>query len=162
VWQQQNRQNRNYFASAIAKLVTANIPDADRFTQAENDWNNRETFPYEIDSINIYRFSKSQGNEWSAPSAGLFRENFTDELQAVISEKDLKLCGYAKNCDQQWLLIVAENSSPSTFFDPSEQTVNHVYKSSFEKVFLFKLFSEKLSELKLTGKKINSPNSAAA
>jgi hypothetical protein len=144
-----NRKNRSKFAAVIAKLVAANVPSVDRYVALENDFNNPLQFPYEIDSIYIYRHSWPEENRWSAPSAGLYREHFVDELQSVISEKDSKLCGYARDCKEQWLLIVAENSSPSTFFDPSQRTTNHCYKSSFDKVFLLELFKVKLFELKL-------------
>ena len=145
-----NKKNRGKFAAAIAKLVAANVPSVvERYIELENDFNNPAQFPYEIDSIYIFRHSWTEENRWSAPSAGLYRENFVNELQSVISEKDSKLSGYARDCKEQWLLVVAENSGPSTFFDPSEKTINHCYKSSFNKVFLLELFRVKLFELKL-------------
>jgi len=124
-----NRKNRRRFAVAIANLVAINIPSVNRFVEVDNDWNNPNQFPYEIDSIYIYRHSWPEENRWSAPSAGLYRENFVDELQSVISKKDSKLRGYARDCKEHWLLVVAENNGPSTFFDPSEKTASHCYKS---------------------------------
>jgi hypothetical protein len=144
-----SRKTRNKFATAIAKLVAANIPAVGKFTELENHFNNPTQFPYEINSIYIYRYSWPDENCWSAPSAGFYRENFIDELQNVIAEKDQKLSGYAPDCKEQWLLVVAENISPSTFFDPSQKTLDHLYKSAFDKIFLLEPFSAKLHELKL-------------
>ncbi len=146
-----NRTNRERFATAIANLVAANVPPPGKYVAVKNDFNDPARFPYEIDSIYIYQYSWPDENNWTAPSAGLYRENFVDELQNVISEKDLKLNGYMPDCKEQWLLVVAENSSPSTFFDPSEITVSHSYKSAFDKVFVMELFRVKLFELKLVG-----------
>ena len=146
-----NRATRNKFATAIANLVAANIPLPGKYSEVENSWNDPNQFPYEINSICIYRYSWSDKNIWTAPSAGFYREHFIEDLQRVISEKDLKLNGYSQDCKEQWLLVVAENSSPSTFFDPSEITVNHVYKSAFAKVFIMEMFKVKLFELKLVG-----------
>lgn len=144
-----NQATRTKFATAIAGLVAANIPLPGKYSEMENKWNDPEQFPYEIDLIYIYRYSRPNKNLWTAPSAGFYREHFAEELQRVISEKDSKLNGYLPDCKEQWLLVVAENSSPSTFFDPSEATVNHSYKSAFDKVFVMELFKLKLSELKL-------------
>lgn len=144
-----NRVNRNKFATTIAGLVAANIPLPGKYVAVENDWNDPTQFPYEIDLIYIYRYSWPDKNLWAAPSAGFYREHFVEELQRVISEKSSKLSGYLSDCKEQWLLVVAENSSPSTFFDPSEATVNHTYQSAFDKVFVMELFKVKLFELKL-------------
>ena len=147
-----NRANRNKFANAIAGLVAENIPPPGKYLAVENDFNNPVAFPYEIDSMYIYQYSWPDKNLWTAPSAGFYREHFVEELQRVISEKDSKLSGYAPDCREQWLLVVAENSSPSTFFDPSEITVSHRYKSAFDKVFVMELFKVKVFELNLVGK----------
>ena len=144
-----NKKTRHKFATAIANLVATNIPHVSKFTEVNNDWNNPDQFPYEIESIYIYRYSWPEKNRWSAPSAGLYRENFTDELQSAISKKESRLRGYASDCKEHWLLVIAENSSPSTFFDPSEKTTSHCYRSSFNKVFLLELFKLKHFELNL-------------
>jgi len=146
-----NRANRKKYANAIAGLVAANVPPPGKYVAVENGFNDPARFPYEIDSIYIYRYSWPDENHWNAPSGGFYREHFVEELQRVISEKDSKLGGYMPDCKEQWLLVVAENSSPSTFFDPSETTVNHTYKSAFNKVFVMELFKVKLFELKLVG-----------
>ena len=146
-----NRATRNKFAAAIAGLVAANIPLPGKYSEVENSWNDPEQFPYAINSIHIFRYSWPDKNLWAAPSAGFYREHFVEELQQVISEKDSKLSGYSEDCKEQWLLVVAENSNPSTFYDPSEATVNHSYKSAFDKVFVMELFKVKLFELKLAG-----------
>jgi hypothetical protein len=147
-----NRASRERFASAIVGLVAANVPPPGKYVALENDFNNPKQFPYEIDCIHIYRYSWPDKNNWTAPSAGFYREHFIEELQRVISDKDAKLGGYMPDCKEQWLLVVAENSSPSTFFDPSKETVSHIYESAFDKVFVMELFKVKVFELTLVKK----------
>jgi hypothetical protein len=144
-----NRKNRSVLASAIAKLVSDNVPSQDGPVELENDWNNQEVFPFEINAIHIYRLSKATQSLWTAPSVGFFREDFVDELQQIISGKEELLPGYDPDCTEHWLLVVGENGSASTFFDPSEFTLNHHYESSFKRAFFMDSFSRKLFELKL-------------
>ncbi len=145
-----NRKNRRAFATAIATLVSKNIPTQDSSVFIDNDWADSNAFPIEINSINIYRFAKLSRNHWTRPEAGFFRSEFIAELQNIISGKDKLLTNYNQDCSAHWLLIIAENGSPSTLFDPSAATLSHLYKSAFSRVFFMDLFSRKLSELKLT------------
>lgn len=144
-----NRQNRKKFAVAIANLVSRNLPGPDGSVELDNDWNNPDVFPFEINSIGIYRFAKLIRNHWSRPDGGFFRTDFINELQDIISAKDKLLPNYDRDCKAHWLLIVAENGSPSSFFDPSAATLNHLYKSLFNRVFFMDLFLRKYSELRL-------------
>jgi hypothetical protein len=145
-----SKHNRKTLASAMAELVATNVPDENDCVSIENGWGSPDIFPYEIHAIDIFRHSKLTQNCWSGPSFGFIREDFVTELQQVISSKENLLPGYCPNCIEQWLLIVAENGSPSTFFDPSSATLNHVYTSSFNKVFFLELSSRKLSQLKVS------------
>ena len=144
-----NRANRNKFATAIASLVKANIPAPGKYVAVENDFNNQARFPYEIDSIYIFQYAWEDNNLWTAPSAGFYRQDFAEELQRVIATKDSKLAGYAPSCAEQWLLVVAENGSPSTFFDPSSKTLSHTYRTKFNRIFIMELFKLKVEELKI-------------
>lgn len=144
-----NRKNRSVFATAIAKLVSDNVPSQDGPVELDNDWNNPKVFPFEINAIHIYRLSKATQSLWTAPSGGFFREDFVDELQQIISRKEKLLGGYDPDCTAHWLLVVGENGGASTFFDPSQSTLNHYYESSFKRAFFMDSFSRKLFELKL-------------
>jgi hypothetical protein len=143
-----SRRTRTTFATTLAKLVAANVPSVNSYVELENDWENPKNFPFEIDSVYILRNSALTRNHWSSPSGGVFRENFTRELQEVILDKESRLSGYS-TCATHWLLVVAENSSPSAFFDPSATTLNHLYKSTFNRIFFLDLFLRKVYELKL-------------
>jgi hypothetical protein len=144
-----SKKNRPALAAAIARLVAANIPAANGLAEIENDWDDPSTFPYEINSILILRNTALTHNHWNCGSAAIVQEDLADRIQEIISEKESRLSGYDSDCVEQWLLIVGENSSASTFFDPSSSSLSHSYKSVFKKVFFLNSFSRRLSELKL-------------
>ena len=125
-----NKKNRSHFANAIAKQVINNTPPPKSY-------------------ILIFNLPSLTQNHWHVPSGGICREDFEAELQDVLDEKESKIANYSPDCREQWLLVVAENMSASTFYEASEKTILHQYKSSFNKVFLLELFKGKLIELKL-------------
>jgi hypothetical protein len=144
-----NRKNRSVFATALANLVAANVPASDGDAVLKNDWSNPEVFPYEILKVSITRHRLLTANYWIVPAVGWILENFEGPLQETITKKEIPLRGYDTGCAVLWLLIVAEDSSPSAFFNPSESTLCHPYVSSFDRVFFLELFKGKAFELKL-------------
>jgi hypothetical protein len=144
-----NMANRPRFASTLANLVAANIPGSNGLLEVQNDWSDAEVFPYEIDSILILRNPVLTVNHWNAGQAGFILENFIEALQRVLDSKESRFVGYDTSCDEQWLLIVAENGSPSAAFDPSTATLAHSYTSSFDRVFFLDLFKSNVRELNI-------------
>ena len=143
-----NKRNRKQFSEAIANLVLANTPNQDGPVFLENHWSDPQDFPYEISSIGIYRLPAQKRNHWTIPSTGFVQENFIPELQDIMSNKGNLLQDY-QQCAEYWLLIVAQNNSASTFFDPSAATLGHKYTSQFNRVFLLEGFHRRVSELEL-------------
>jgi hypothetical protein len=144
-----NKKNRSLFAKAIARQVIQNTPQPKSYIDLENKWNDSKNFPFEINNILIFNLPSLKQNHWHVPSGGFCREDFETELQGVLDEKETKILNYSLDCREQWLLVVAENMSASTFYEASEKTILHQYKSSFDKVFLLELFKGKLIQLKL-------------
>ncbi len=66
-------------------------------------------------------------------------------IQDTINNKNQKIVNYKKRCDFIWLIIDVGNYSPFTFASLEENTLNHVYKSRFNKIIL--LYENKVSEL---------------
>jgi hypothetical protein len=144
-----NKASRRRLATAIANLVDAHVPKVDGPCTLENDWTNPDVFPYEVDSISLFRLATLRCNFWSVPSAGFVQEDFGSEMQTIIAKKDALLTGY-QACSEYWLLIAAEGNSASTFFHPSPTTVVHKYCSAFKRIFFLEAFTRKLWELKLS------------
>ena len=144
-----NRQNRSRFTRALADLVMANVPNDDALVQLDNPYNDLERFPIEFDRIEIERRAVVTKNFWSSPSGGIVGEHFVPLLQTAISAKETSLLGYNTACSEQWLLVVMEGMTPSTLFDPSKSTLDHLYSSSFGRVFLLDAFRCKQWELRV-------------
>ena len=106
--------NRNIgkYASALVKLVVANMPPENDWIMFENLYNDPNIFPYEINAISIVRLSALTRNFWSVPSGGAVQEDFIHELEEVITTKDKRLTTYDAGCISHWLIVVAENNSP--------------------------------------------------
>lgn len=144
-----SKKNRKVYANTLAKLVALNLPAHNSVKHIENDHESPNLFSSEIDTISIARFSNLKHNFWTTLEAGYVQEDFHHDLQVVINEKNTLLCTYDPSCNSHWLLIVAEWSHPSSFFDPSEQMLKESYKSGFDKIFFLNLFDQKINQLKI-------------
>ena len=144
------KRNRDKFARILANLVLTNIPRPDSWISLENNWKNPNFFPYEIEGLSIIRLSAFRRNFWSVPSAGFFQENFAPKIEAIIAIKEHAISNYGTECIRRWLLIVAEGNSASTFFDPSTKTLQHSYRSSFDRIFFLEAFRRQVWELNVS------------
>jgi hypothetical protein len=145
-----NQRNRGKFASILANLVLTNIPRPDSWISLENNWENPSFFPYEIAGLSIIRLSAFRRNFWSVPSAGFFQADFAPKIEAIIATKEHAIRTYKTDCIERWLLIVAEGNSASIFFDPSTKTLQHSYRSCFDRIFFLEAFRRQVWELNVS------------
>jgi hypothetical protein len=146
-----NRRNRSHFARTLADLVAKNVPSSKGFYSLEIDSDSTDRFPLNILSIHMVRFDFPKSSFISMPIDLTIKEEFSAELQKVISGKDELLSKYQK-CDVYWLLVVAEWAAPSSFFDPSKTTLSTLYHSSFDRVFFLNMFDHVPVELSLANR----------
>jgi hypothetical protein len=91
-----------------------------------------------------------QGQEdnppWEAAKAGSVYSS-QEFLQAALDEKEQKLSRYRDSgCDEYWMLLVASGIAPSSsMLAPDPQ---HVFTSSFDRVFFFQLLRTEITEMK--------------
>ena len=145
-----NKRNREKFARILANLVLTNIPRPNSWISRDNNWENPSFFLYEIEGLSIIRLSAFRRNFWSVPSAGFFQEDFAPKIEAIIATKEHAIRIYKTDCIERWLLIVAEGNSASTFFDPSTKTLQHSYRSSFDRIFFLEAFRRRVWELNVS------------
>jgi len=143
-----NKKNRRHFAQTLSRLVGLHVPPDRSWTVIENDFEKPDLFPFEFDSISIARFGHKR-NYWNVPDGGWVQEHFMAELQSVINKKNALLTQFDSSCSMHWLLIVIEGVSGSTLFEPSHETLNHVYTADFQKVFLLERLTGNGYELRL-------------
>lgn len=89
-------------------------------------------------------------HKWIKCCAGERQTEFITELQTCIDEKNEKYKEYIDNCDECWLLIVADRRNPAQNFDInfSYETADHTYQSKFAKTFYLELTHKRLVELR--------------
>ena len=141
--------NRNIeeYADKVVQLVIANMPIEGSWKILRNPYNDRNIFPYEFSNISIARNAAFTRNLWTLPSGGFVQEDFVPELKEVIAAKDKLLRRYHKDCVTHWLVIVAENNSPSTLLEPSEATLTHIYCSGFNRIIVLDALRQKVHNL---------------
>ena len=144
-----NKHNRSHFARVFADLVAKNIPSQNGFYSFENNFDAPDLFPTEISSIHYVKYDFQRSSFASLPIIWSIQEDFSAELQKVISGKDILLSTYQK-CDEYWLLIVAEWAAPSSYFDPSQKTKSTNYRSDFDRVFFLNALFHAPTELALS------------
>ena len=127
------KSDKKNIAGQLAKAVIENLPPKEKIIELENRYDGR--FPDVIHSFSIVNYSCLKRHHWSTPRAGFVQEDFLNEMQLVIDSKNEKYDSYIKKCDECFLLIDAPGDAPSSFFDPSEETKTHIYKSKFAKTF---------------------------
>jgi len=127
------KSDKKEIAHQLAMAVIENIPPKENIIEIENQYDGR--LPEVIHSFSIVNYSCLKRHHWSPPRAGFVQEEFINEMQFVIDAKNEKYDSYIKKCDECILLIDAPGDAPSSFFDPSEETKTHIYKSKFAKTF---------------------------
>jgi len=80
------------------------------------------------------------------PSRIMLR-SFLPDLQAAISAKNKKIDEYHKNCDECWLLIVADRSKADQCYYPPPDIQGHSFVSKFKRTFFLEIMERDLLEL---------------
>ena len=106
----------------------------------------------EISHIAITRITSCDKISWTKEGAFWNKTDCISDLQKRINEKNEKYEEYRKNCDDCWLLMVANKWNPAQGFDVdfSDKVTDHTYQSKFSKTFYLEVTDESLIELKTT------------
>jgi hypothetical protein len=127
----------------LANAIGRKIPtgeDAVRLT-----WEDGLALP--IDAVSAKRALERDAT-WEPAGLGEIAHNFADRLQERVDNKEREISRYLQNCSACWLLIVADWTGPSAFFEMSEDTASHVYECSFERVYFLDHFLQKVYRLR--------------
>ncbi len=138
---------RQKLSEQIAEIVLLNLPAPNNWTIVNYDTSKLD-LPHEISTIHIARFDVLKGDFWNVPAVGWVQEEFISELQDCINAKSLLISNYLANCDHCWLLILADASGESAFFESSRATADHEYQSDFERTYLYEILSQKILRLR--------------
>jgi len=95
--------------------------------------------------VTVSRFPFIDETTWSMTDSAWIPTLPHEELQKVIDGKASRLGRYRTKCDVAWLVIGADQTGFSSFFEGPED--EHEYEASYEGVFLLKRLSEQLMKL---------------
>jgi hypothetical protein len=139
--------NKKESAFQLAHSIIDNIPSNKKHISVKNKFDG--TIPEIINSFFILHSSTMNKHQWLVLRAGRVSTDFISEIQRVINKKN-KYNIYLTKCDECWLVIDAPGNSPSSFFDPVDETINYAYKSKFNKTFFVGGFIQRFIELNTT------------
>jgi hypothetical protein len=100
-----------------------------------------------IRTIFIDRPGNSCEMFWGVGRGGAIPDLTPDQIRERIQGKEAKLSKYLGKCSKIWLLIVEDGFSPSGYFVISDAVMQQIYKSSFDRIFLFRNFRREVIEL---------------
>jgi hypothetical protein len=144
------KKQREILSNKIVDLIMNNLPGPNSWLSLDNDFNNRKTFPWEINSIRIFNCPLLDRHYIKFSRGGWIQEDMITALQDVIDKKNIKYLSSFNYFDENWLLIHTIHFSSACFFEPSKETLNHEYKSRYNKLFYMDSSNHKLYELKTT------------
>jgi hypothetical protein len=140
------KRNRDVAARSLLALVSENVPDVGQSVTIEM-WRRPSDALPGVRLVRVFRHEVLTKHHWAVPDAGWVQSDFVRELQQAIDDKNRQHASYRRRCDECWLLITASGGKPSGLFEPSDETKNHIYGSSFAKTFFLEVFGRMLIEL---------------
>lgn len=93
--------------------------------------------PPEVLHVMVWRSKALTDSYWHADDIASTPEVSPEEVQAIIANKEPRLIDYRTSAEKNWLVIVADGSELSSHVDWPAQTLDHVYDSAFDRVYLF-------------------------
>jgi hypothetical protein len=109
-------------------------------------------FPQQVRKID-FRVVNKPGFEVWGPTYGYVVPHLTiDMIRERIESKEKQLRDYCSECNEFWLLIVADTGVPSNHFEIDQNVLSMQFTTRFSKVFLMRSFHSNLHELNMVSK----------
>lgn len=103
-----------------------------------------------VHRVDIRRWPNLKHGLWQAPKAAFVPHRRQDEVAERLAAKDANVSDYRKHCDELWLLLYAEGSKHSSWWQLSDDAALATYSSEFDRVFVLADFPRRVVELLLT------------
>lgn len=142
----------NGLSESIAHIVSDNLPESTgkHYIVDRNSKYGDVNLPSMIESIHITNVTgRMEEPLWYASISTRVKPLTVESIVQRIDDKDEKLLGYDRSCDQQWLLIIQNSFLMSSQYDPvaAMRALRHRYRSRFNRIFVFERSSATVSEL---------------
>ena len=142
--QSMKKVNRDPIAERLVGLVSSNMPALGHDRSIENPHPMKHQFPPQIKALHIWRCRPIRSHLWQTGDAGIVNEDFATNLQQLINNKNGKAATYSGKCDACWLVVVADWSGPSAFFEISHKMGDHNYSTTFDRVYFVETHSDRV------------------
>lgn len=139
-------------ASETAQLVLQHIPrglfESIELTNEEMEGTALSEF---ISRVRILRVRNKGQALWASIRAG-WTGAIPNEIQSLVSMKDVKVQDYLKNCDEVWLVIVAEADALyiSSHITSHENLARHTFTCQFNRALLYDRIERKVIPLNIS------------
>jgi hypothetical protein len=134
-------------AASLNRLVCNYVPDVGGRFDLEGWRSVSRGFSPSMMMIFIDRPNNSCEMLWGVGRGSAVPDLTSDSIRESIQDKESKLGRYLDKCSKIWLLIVEDGFAPSSYFVISNEVKKEIYKSKFDRIFLFRNFSCEVIEL---------------
>lgn len=136
-------------SASLNRLVCSYVPNVGGRFDLEGWRFVSRGFSTAIMTIFIDRPNNSRETLWGVGRGGAVPDLPTDSIRKSIQDKESKISKYLDKCSKIWLLIVEDGFAPSSYFVIPDEVTKKIYKSKFDRIFLFRNFSCEVIELKV-------------
>jgi hypothetical protein len=139
-------------ALALFRVIKCNLD----LIEATESTNSIEIAPPEpsVGISQIYaRIGRAFGKKWLDEQRWLVSElgfvtfDFAAELQTAIDNKNVQIDAYLSNCDECWLLVVADRFRGDQRYELTDKLEQHTFVSMFHRTFFLEVVFRLLKEL---------------
>ena len=134
-------------AASLNRLVCSYVPNVGGRFDLEGWRFVSRGFSPSIMTIFIDRPSDSCEMLWGVGRGGAVPDLPSNSIRECIQGKESKIDRYLDKCSKIWLLIVEDGFTPSSYFIISDEAKREMYKSRFDRIFLFRNFNCEVIEL---------------
>jgi hypothetical protein len=125
------KAERQSVAEKIAAFVAAKMPDEGGFVEC--DW--RPGQPRQVDLIHIDRQQRRGRHVWWCLEMNAIQSDAIERFQEAITKKDKNYETCISECDECWLLVVANSFQSSGTIHQDSASILQTYTSPFTRVY---------------------------
>lgn len=145
---------RRGLAEEVARIVSENIPESTglKYTVDRSSKYGHTNLPPKIQSMTIQNVTgRWYDSLWYAAISTKVKPLSISSVSQRLLSKNCKLKKYNPTCDEQWLVIIQNSFLMSSSYNAltAQKALSHVYKSGFDKVFVFERSEGSVSQLKI-------------
>jgi hypothetical protein len=147
------KAQRTDLARSIASTVhevVSEMDDSQPFSSTVIRKSENPRLPAPLVSVHITLLPPESRHFWRCVRAGFAVEDCVDLIQHAIDEKAELYCSHLAQCQECWLLMVAE-LRPSSFIHPNQQTLDHVFQGPFGRAYFMDMAEQVVHRLKIKG-----------